>query len=786
MQPAPVRSRMHAPDHKESAMRHALSSWGMLVVLFVLGGCDCGSDGGLADVHLDPVYDDIVHHEDLEAVDGEDIETEPPCDGVPITTSGVLDLDIKAVRVSGHVTLHGGELPDESFARGEIVMTEEESGAALSIPLGSAGSLSYAVTVSPGTYAVSYRADTTGCGGTPPRLMPCVGALLLDNITLTSDGVLDIDIPAVRVSGNVTLNGGPLPAEGGERGSIVFAEASGEGSLSIPLGVSGTVFYDILVTAGTYDIAFSPDSALCDGRTAPAMPCTGGPLSEGLAILSDGTLDLDIPAVTLTGNVTLNGAALPDEPPMRGQVNVAGTDDGEGLSFPLGASGTPTYALTLFPATYDFLYASAGTGCTGTAWSAMPCTGGILAAGIPVTTGGALDLDIRAVRVGGSVLLEGMALPDEALARGEIVFAGASEEEEGGGVSIPLGMSGPLAYEITLFPGTYDVSLSADPDLCAAGAVPRVPCTGGYFFESLPLSADGALDLDIAAVSVGGAVLLDGLQLPDEPMRRGSIIFSAAGGDGGSLAVDLETTGPKTYQVVLFPGAYDVDYEPDASLCATGTARMPCAPIRLHTGLPLTADGALDLNLQTTGGGVRVTGRVTLNGVDLPSESLPRGDILFEPEEGEDGASVPLGSTGPLTYDIRLVPGVYDVVFSGNGALCGAGTMPCNGGAVLEAIPLTADGVLDVDIRSAAVSGAVTVNGSPAGDEPVDRGALLFSLNYGQGATTLPFGAAGPIGYSLVVMQGSYIVTYVTNPALCSPGRAPSLPCMDQFLLGCD
>jgi len=354
-------------------------------------------------------------------------------------------------------------------------------------------------------------------------------------------------------------------------------------------------------------------------------------------------------------------------------------------------------------------------------------------------------------------------------------------------VSIPLGTSGPVAYEITLFPGTYDVSLSADADLCAGGAVPRVPCTGGYFFESLPLSADGALDLDIQAVSVGGSVLLDGLQLPDEPMRRGSIVFSASGGDGGSLAADLGTTGPKTYQVVLSPGAYDVDYEPDASLCATGTARMPCAPIRLHTGLPLTADGALDLNLQTSGGGVRVTGRVTLNGVDLPSESLPRGDILFEPGEGEgDGASVPLGSAGPLTYDIRLAPGVYDVVFGGNGALCGVGTMPCNGGVVLEALPLTADGVLDVDIRSAAVSGAVTVNGAPAGDEPVDRGSLLFSLNYGQGAATLPFGAAGPIGYSIVVMQGDYIVTYVTNPALCSPGRAPSLPCMDQFLLGCD
>jgi hypothetical protein len=140
------------------------------------------------------------------------------CPGVSVTTDGVLDFDVKAVTVSGRVTLDGAAMPDEG---GRLVFVHAQHGATASVTLEPDGS--YQVTL-PGGYEIRWAGVASNCAsGQPAPQVPCNAGLIKSAVGLTADGVLDLDVPAVRVSGQVTIDGGAMPAAADPRGSIVFA-----------------------------------------------------------------------------------------------------------------------------------------------------------------------------------------------------------------------------------------------------------------------------------------------------------------------------------------------------------------------------------------------------------------------------------------------------------------------------------------------------------------------------------------------------------------------------------
>jgi hypothetical protein len=196
----------------------------------------------------------------------------------------------------------------------------------------------------------------------------------------------------------------------------------------------------------------------------------------------------------------------------------------------------------------------------------------------------------------------------------------------------------------------------------SGGVAPPPECTG------LDLQDDGVLDLDLRAVSVTGAVMRNGAPLADQTGSRGQVLFRGTGTlAGSSIAVDLGSTGPKTYALRLPPGTYDVDYVPSASACATGTdSVMPCGGGSLRRGVAILADGVLDLDVRV----VVVTGAVTLKGSVYPDQ--PRaGSLGFAPSVGTIAAIPPFAGTGPVTYRVSLMPGTYDVIFNGDASACG-------------------------------------------------------------------------------------------------------------------
>ncbi len=587
------------------------------------------------------------------------------CQGTPLTTDGVLDLDLKMVTITGAVHLNGGALPSEAGSRGSVIFTEKKTGSSASVPLRTSGPINYALSLAPGIYDVSFAANAVLCAGASTPQMPCTGGPLLKDVSLTADGALDVDIRSVSVSGNVTLNGQALPAQSSSRGRLSFGIKGGSAATTRDFGSSGTFRYAMTLLAGSYEVSYLPSGA-CDGKSSPAMPCNGGVVST-IVLSSSGALDVDLQAIKVNGAITVNGAALPSTASARGQMSFA-LESGTEAAFSLRSSGAVTYALTLLAGSYDIRFLGNAALCDGTTAPGMPCNGGSLRK-IALTSSGTLDLDIPMVKVSGSVTVDGSPVPSAAAERGRISFA----LEQGVPLSLAMRSSGAVRYAVSLLPGQYLVRLDANVQLCDGTTAPPVPCVSGDLLAST-ITADGNLDIDIHRIEVSGRVTLKGQPIPAQPGSRGRLLFSLDG--GGQAFAPLGNSGDAHYLLALLPGKYVVGYEANPGLCGgSAPPAVPCNGGALTTA-EITSNGALDVDIPA----IQVSGRVTLRGQVLPASTAERGPLNFVRSDGT--AAAKLGSSGEANYKLTLIPGNYAVIHLPSPQQCDgvkASALPCTG-----------------------------------------------------------------------------------------------------------
>ncbi len=275
------------------------------------------------------------------------------CLGIPLTSDGLLDLDVKVVQVSGVVTLNGEDLPTEDLGRGSLLFHETNSGTSLDVPLEQEGLFSYSVMLSPGVYRIELGANQSLCDQESPSKMPCNSGVLLEGIVLDLDGVLDLDIPAVQVAGNVTLKDNQMPPESGDRGSLLFQLQDGGSVATKSFENSGSASYELTLLPGLYTVDWTANPALCQADSLPEVPCINGTVLSGVQLTSDGVLDVNIPSIRVQGNVTLKGAQMTQESADRGSLLFQLVDGGSLPTKNFAPSGSVTYGLTLLPGSYN-------------------------------------------------------------------------------------------------------------------------------------------------------------------------------------------------------------------------------------------------------------------------------------------------------------------------------------------------------------------------------------------------------------------------------------------------
>jgi hypothetical protein len=227
------------------------------------------------------------------------------------------------------------------------------------------------------------------------------------------------------------------------------------------------------------------------------------------------------------------------------------------------------------------------------------------------------------------------------------------------------------------------------------------------------------------------------------------VFHKTAAGDVARIA--MANTG--SYAARVVPGTYELFFTGTEDVYSVANQNT-----RLRTGVVVAAGGTTVLDVQVPS--AAITGTLRLDGV--PPEATDSVHLLLRNAAG-DYAPIPWSIDG--RYSMRAVPGTYDLYYSkDNRSPAGS---PTNQLARLRAGVVVASGattVLDIDVTSSLVTGAVTINGVPAA-AGVNSGMFTLRSTDGDRAQIASLTSAT---YASRVVPGTYDLYYTR---LASPGN---------------
>lgn len=671
-------------------------------------------------------------------------------------------------------------------ALGALVLAVTVGGATLvAVGCGGDGGGGSAASATDGGTTPEDLADA-GTDGNP--LAHCKG------IPIEDDGTLDFDLHVVSVSGKITINGAaPDP---GLPGRVTFVETKTKVSASIPIDDEGR--FATKLAAGTYDVLHTPanvttnDPASCHVGPS-AWPCATHVLKSAVVFESDGLFEHDIETVTAKGKVSIGGAAFPAS---AASATLSFRREGEtaigaaGRVAIRGAGAAAAYEVTLAKGTYTVGYVPRAGACN----DESPCNGGTLLAGRTLDASGALDVDVPLVVASGKVKVNGAAL-NASSDLGNLLF-GAEAKSAPARTSATVSIGAGGEYSLGLLPGTYAVGYRAAEFVAPTSPLPR---NTGLVLPSVKLEATGVLDVDLPAVKISGKLTIDGTSTPGVRPRR--VGFASNGPltglevteppaqpdvptvTGGAPIADVGVDGTGRYETILLAGSYDVLYVGDIVNCGGVTAPSdPCNTAKVGTvTLAKGASGAYDVAVRTA----KVKGARLVDGKPL-TDAIYTKVVFTSLEDGPGGSKTrrPFSFDTPDdAYAVTLVAGTYDVGYAADDRA--PDHLPQNSGTLRRDVALEGDGVLDLDARSAAVKGKLTVNGkAPGNADGAPRGSMTFLLIEGGPAIDV-LETDGPLDYARRILHGRYITTYQPSQKACDEGSSV-LPCVPVVTAGCD
>ena len=465
------------------------------------------------------------------------------------------------------------------------------------------------------------------------------------------------------------------------------------------------------------------------------------------AVTADQTLDVDLETYFLSGVVTLDGGALPDDPMGYRRADIAFVEvkTGDRLDISLNASGPATFNVELYAGTYRILIDSDDTDQT-----VLPRQETIAAREFLLESNQTLNIDLQPVTVSGTVTLNGGLMPDEpsGYRRGDVVFI---SRRTGYRMDVSMGASGPAAYSALVYRDSYDILVDSDDTDQAV-----LPVLEMRARERMEILTSSNLDIDVQTAQITGTVTRNGAALLDEPnlYRRGEIFFQRLD-TSDRIDYSVGAEGDGTYSAYLYAGAYAIGFDSDD----TDQVVLPQQDLVLIEQHSFPGDGWFDLDLDV----VTASGLVTLNGGVLPDDPnlYRRGDVSFS--RGGERLDVGIGGSGPGAFNVELYAGEYHIGFDSDDT--DQAVLPQQEIMMLRGFDLTASRTVNLDLKVITMTGAVTLNGAQMPDDPMGyrRGDVRFRrLDTGY-FLDIPVDAAGPATYMTSLYAGKYNLEFDSN-----------------------
>lgn len=615
----------------------------------------------------------------------------------------------------------------------------------------------------------SYGAGSLACAA-DCQSFDETGCEVCDLAAFTMDTVLNIDVPVITISGTVTLNGASMPddtdLDGFHRGWLEFRDTATNHTVTAFLGETGASMFDVELFAGTYDILVQSRDAqyqtvLPDGARAL--------LRSGVVFDTDTIQNFDLRVITVSGDVTLNGAVMPDDTDLdgfhRGWLDFRDKATNHIVSAFLGETGASVYSVELFAGAYDILVQSRDV-----QYQTVLPDGArtMLDSAVVFDVDTTKNLDLRVVTVSGEATRNGVVMPDDedldGFHRGWLDFRDRSTNHT---VSAFLGETGPSLYTIELFAGSYDITVtSRDAEYQTV-----LPDGARTMLDSeVVFDVDTTRNLDLRVIVVSGEVTRNGAVMPDDEdldgFHRGWLDFRDRS-TNHTVSAFLGETGPSVYSVELFAASYDILV---TSRDAQYQTVLPDgAHTVLETGVMLDMDTTKNIDLVV----ITLSGEVTRNGAVMPDDEdldgFHRGWLDFRDVSTNHTVSAFLGEIGPAMISVELFGGAYDILVTSRDAQYQT-VLPDGARSLLEeAMPLVADTVQNLDLRVLTLSGEVTRNGVTMPDDMdldgFHRGWLEFHDTATNHTVTAFLGEIGPATYAIDMFAGSFDILIQSRDA---------------------
>ena len=530
--------------------------------------------------------------------------------------------------------------------------------------------------------------------------------------------VFDMDVPAVLLRGNFTVNGAsPLPYDA-HQGRI---ELRNETLGVVDLGSVHFGSYQAWVVPGIYDVYYLHEQGDILPQNAETL------LMEDVSLESGGAWHIDVPSVLVMGDIFIDGAPAPNGFYENGEIRLR--DTVTGASFPVGQTWEGAFMAMVVPGTYDVLWRRLLGG------SVVPINDdALLMEGVVVDGLTEFSVDVPVIELEGSFTLNGVAPPFSVYENGEILLRDLAT-----GAVVSVGHTRDRAWSARIVPGTYDVLYSR----LTGGSV--VPANELALLESaVQLDADGVLDVDVPVVTLSGDFRLDGAPFPASFYNNAHLWLRGSQADD---LVDLGAGLDGGYELRVVPGSYDVFYN---GLSSTGLVpQNPWALIESGAKVPKSKNGTRTLDIDVPSAPLEVV--VSMWGEAPPVGFYENGAISLR---GADGDAFAIGETRLGGGTARVVEDDYAVHYT---HLLG-GAMPINGDARIgaaTALPLLIP--TPVDLQPGLLAGVFSQNGLPF---PAAGDYGRFLLRDAVTGDRIVVGESTAGLYDETLLRGTYDVLY--------------------------
>lgn len=498
-----------------------------------------------------------------------------------------------------------------------------------------------------------------------------------------------INVPAVNISGQFTLNGNAFPNS--EYDDAIFSLRDPMTGDVFKLGNSHDHQYSVNIVAGYYDVIYSVQTP---GNFAPHN--VDAVLQEDVALLTNRVLNINVIAHSVSGDFMHNGNPFPASQYDHGIFFLDGERTGR---VELGDTKFLSFEnVPVLQGDYQIRYQSVQAATV--PWNTWGFAGGLNIA----ADNNSLDIDIQSVTLGGRFTQNGTLMPASEYDDGEFYLETAS------GDRVFLENSHFQSYEKPVMLGNYDVFW----ELETPGST--VPFNVRARVGSDLSVAGGTLNVNIVSYPVSGNFTLNGGVFPASALNTGQIVLRDQLTQAENV---LGLTLEGTYKHQVIEGNYDFVYQH-----LQGDDIPQNKNATLSTGVLVNSAEVFNINVTSS----LFSAAVYHNGLLFPALQQQQANILFR--NLASGDQVLFGKTSQQNLSAQMLPGIYDVYYShlsGNEVPQNKMARFQQGLVVNAPGPSFNEGENQLQVNSMLATGQMLMNGSPMPVSEYDDGLLSFT-----------------------------------------------------------